>query len=91
VGELNFEQQLAGRDIILIVCTEQNLNNLGFGFIEQAYRFLRPLTAADQAAIQELTRKFEKELTWEEAAADMDLARRRTYERAVKEYDRTHP
>jgi hypothetical protein len=91
VSELNFGQQLAGRDIIMIICTEQNLNNLGFGFIDQAYRFFRPLTAADHAAIQELTHKFEKELTWEEAAADIDLAKRQAYERAVRVYDRTHP
>jgi hypothetical protein len=90
VSELNFGQQLAGRDVVMIICTEQNLSKLGFGFIDKAYRFFRPLTPADEAAIHQLTVNFEKEITWEEASADLDLAKRHAYERAVTTYERSH-
>lgn len=41
VSELNLEEQLRNRDYVLIVFTETNLDNCGFGFIDQAYDLLK--------------------------------------------------
>ncbi|NQU32814.1 MAG: hypothetical protein HQ521_06230, partial [Bacteroidetes bacterium] len=40
VGKLDLHEEINSRDIILILTTEQNLSNFGFGFIEKAYAIL---------------------------------------------------
>ncbi|RYU80070.1 alginate O-acetyltransferase AlgX-related protein [Hymenobacter persicinus] len=89
VSELNLGEQLAGRDIVMIICTEQNLGQLGFGFINQAYRLFRPLTDADKAAIDALAAKMTKEASWDEASQDGELAKH-MHEKATNIYDHTH-
>ncbi len=40
VKKLDLHDEINSRDIILVVTTEQNLNDIGFGFIEKAYAIL---------------------------------------------------
>lgn len=42
VADLNFAQQLQGRQLVLFVANQENLNKLGFGFIDQALDVLSP-------------------------------------------------
>ena len=82
-------QKLQGRDIVIIICTEQNLGQLGFGFINSAYRMYRPRTAADEEAINQLARELEKKASWEEISNDPNFARSIHY-KAEALYDETH-
>ncbi|WP_159437461.1 alginate O-acetyltransferase AlgX-related protein [Hymenobacter daecheongensis] len=89
VSELNLGEQLAGRDVVILICSEQNLGHLSFGFINQAYRLYRPLTEADKAAINQLAKELESKATWEEASKDPDFSWH-MYEKAANLYDHTH-
>nr|WP_262908679.1 hypothetical protein [Hymenobacter translucens] len=89
VRDLNLREQLAGRHMVLLICTEQNFGQLGFGFTYQAYRLFRPFTPADEAAISELAKELEKQASWEEIANDPDFARH-VREKATSLYERKH-
>ncbi|WP_081910661.1 alginate O-acetyltransferase AlgX-related protein [Hymenobacter sp. APR13] len=89
VKDLDLKQELQGRDIVIIICTEQNLGQLGFGFINSAYRMYRPRTAADEAAINQLAQELEKKASWEEISNDPNFARTVHY-KAEAIYDETH-
>jgi hypothetical protein len=89
VKDLDLKQELKGRDIVIIICTEQNLGQLGFGFINSAYRMFRPRTAADEEAINQLARELQQKASWEEVSNDPDFARTIHY-KAEALYDQTH-
>lgn len=54
VAELPLGEQLRGRDAVVLVVMEENLNNFGFGFIERAFNHFCPRTAQDDARVKEL-------------------------------------
>lgn len=89
VRDLDLRQQLAGRDVVMIICTEQNLGQLGFGFINSVYRLFRPLTATDQEAISKLAKELEQKASWEEVAQDPNFLQNIQY-KAAAIYDQTH-
>ena len=89
VRDLSLKEQLAGRDIVIIIATEQNFGQLGFGFIDQAYRLFHPMTPADYAAIDRLTKEYEKKASWEEMHND-DLFIQHMHLKAEADYDHTH-
>lgn len=64
VHELNLRDQLAGRDAVVILAMEENLNKLGFGFIDDAFNALCPLTAKDSARIQEIEKDVLRSAEW---------------------------
>jgi hypothetical protein len=39
-NELNFNEEIAGYDVIIILATESNIHKLGWGFMEQAQKYL---------------------------------------------------
>ena len=89
MSDLNLKEQLAGRDIVIIIATEQNFGQLGFGFIDRAYRLFHPMTPADYAAIDRLTKEYEKKASWEEMHND-DLFIQHMHQKAEADYDHTH-
>jgi hypothetical protein len=89
VHDLNLREQLAHRDIVLIIITEQNLSHLGYGFTDEAYNVFRPKTAADYAAIDRRAKELENNASWEEVHND-DRFAQHMHERAESEYDHTH-
>lgn len=90
VQDLDLKEQLAKRDIVLIIVTEQNLGHLGYGFTDQAYHLLHPTTAAEYAEIDRLAKKYEKEASWEEMHND-DQFQLHMHWKAEVDYDHTHP
>lgn len=86
VRDLNLREQLAGRDIVLLITTEQNFGDLGFGFIDKAYRSFCPMTAAENAIIDKRAQYLEQKTSWEEAHKD-DRLQQHLRERAWYEYE----
>lgn len=41
VNDFNLDAEISKNDLILLVCTDANLSNLGFGFIEKYYSLLK--------------------------------------------------
>ena len=64
VRDLNMAQQLAGRDVVLFICTEQNLAQFGFGFINAAFNRYCPRTARDLARIAAIERDIRNAPEW---------------------------
>lgn len=64
VRKLNLGQQLAHRDVVLFICTEQNLPQLGFGFFEAAFDYFCPRTAHDQERIAALEHDIRQNPEW---------------------------
>jgi hypothetical protein len=88
VGNLDLRQQLESRRFVIVLVTEHNLVENEFGFTEQAYRLYYPLTAADQAAIDQLARHMTAESSWEEQSKDPDGFAQRIREQARARYER---
>jgi hypothetical protein len=88
VGNLDLRQQLESRRFVVVLVTEHNLVENEFGFTEQAYRLYYPLTAADQAAIDQLARKIASQATWKEQTQAPDSFAQRTREQARARYER---
>ena len=49
-GEVNFQEQILGHDVIILMATEANLPQFGWGFIDQAWKALKRLEAAETAS-----------------------------------------
>ena len=89
VRDLNLRQQLTGRDVVLIIATEQNFGQLGFGFIDQAYRLFRPVSVDERVGIEKLYKELQKKATWEEMHNDEQI-QQHLHERAESIYDHLH-
>lgn len=89
IRDLSLKDQLVGRDIVIIIATEQNFGQLGFGFIDQAYRLFCPITATDRAAIEQAYNALIEKATWEQLHDDERL-QQHLHEQAAAEYDHTH-
>lgn len=87
-GNLDLRQQLESRRFVVVLVTEHNLAENEFGFTEQVYHLYHPLTAADQAAIDQLARKLASEATWEEQTKAPDGFAQRIREQARARYER---
>lgn len=66
LNQLDFRQQIESRQFIMLLVTEHNLPN--DHFIDRLYDLYHPLTAADQARIEELKKTLTRNATWEEAS-----------------------
>ncbi|MDO7850298.1 alginate O-acetyltransferase AlgX-related protein [Hymenobacter convexus] len=64
VHDLDLAQQLAPRDVVIFICTEQNLQQFGFGFIEDAFNRFCPRTAQDLARIAAIENDIRKNADW---------------------------
>lgn len=64
VHKLNLGEQLRGRDAIVLIATEQNMNRCGFGFIDDVYHFYHPYTAADSGRLREIEQKIRQTPDW---------------------------
>lgn len=69
VHDLNLREQYAGRDIVILLATEQNLPQLGFGFIDDAFNLYVPRTAKDSLRTQELEKQILASPDWAEQMA----------------------
>ena len=63
VHDLDLAKQLA-RDVVIILCTEQNLPQFGWGFIDDAFNRFCPRTAKDEARIAELEKGIRNTPEW---------------------------
>ncbi|WP_460552896.1 alginate O-acetyltransferase AlgX-related protein [Hymenobacter daeguensis] len=88
VGSLDLRPQLESRKFVIVLVTEHNLVENEFGFTEQVYRLYHPLTATDQAAIDQLTRKLASAATWKEQTEDPEGFAQRIRQRAQDQYER---
>jgi len=66
VHKLNLREQLQGRDAVVLVATEQNMNRYGFGFIDEAYHLFHPYTAADTVRLEQLKQDIMRIPSWAE-------------------------
>lgn len=64
VHELNLREQYMGRQLIVLLGTEQNLPQLGFGFIDDAFDIYFPRTAKDSLRTQELEKQILASPEW---------------------------
>lgn len=64
VADLDLRQQLRGRQAVVLVADEENLNKLGYDFIDQAYHLFHPLTAQDEARIARLILGIRQDADW---------------------------
>lgn len=91
VGSLNLKQQLESRKFIVLLLTEHNLVENEFGFTDQVYHLYHPLTAADQAAIDQLAQTMANKATWEEQTKDLEGFTHRNRAAAQARYERQRP
>jgi hypothetical protein len=66
LNQLDFRQQIESRQFIMLLVTEHNLPN--DHFIDRLYDLYHPITAADQARIEEFKKTLTRNATWEEAS-----------------------
>ena len=64
VAKLGLRQQLRGRQVVLLVANEENLNKLGYDFIQQAFNLFRPLTAQEEARVASLIQGMRNDPAW---------------------------
>lgn len=64
VADLDLRQQLRGRQAVLLVANEENLNKLGYGFIDQAFKLFHPFTAQEEAHIQRIIQGMRDDPKW---------------------------
>ncbi|HEX8425838.1 alginate O-acetyltransferase AlgX-related protein [Hymenobacter sp.] len=69
VHELNLREQYAGRDLVILLATEQNLTQFGFGFIDDAFDLYVPRTAKDTLRTQELEKQILASPDWADQIA----------------------
>lgn len=87
-GNLDLRQQLEARRFVVLLVTEHNLTENEFGFTDQVYRLYYPLTAADQAAIDQLDRQLAARAPWEEQTKDPAGFAQRNRQQARELFDR---
>ncbi|UOQ75556.1 hypothetical protein MUN84_12745 [Hymenobacter sp. 5516J-16] len=88
VAKLNLQQQLESRRFVILLFTEHNLKDREYGFTDQVYRLYHPLTATDQAAIDQLAQKLTREASWEEQTKDLEGFQQRIRAKAQDLYER---
>lgn len=64
VADYNLLQQLHGRQLVLLVATQENLNKLGYGFIDKAFNVLSPVSSKDEARVNELVAAIKADPAW---------------------------
>ncbi len=69
IHELNLREQYAGRDIVIILGTEQNLPQMGFGFLDDAFDLYIPRTAKDSLRTKELEQQILATPSWMDQVA----------------------
>jgi len=83
VSDLNLKEQLAGRNVVLLVAMEENLHKLGFGFIDNAFQQFCPLTAKDSVRIQEIEKDILGSEEWRQRLSEKAQARGISLEEAA--------
>ena len=73
IADLKLADQLRGRHLVLFVATEENLANLAYGFIDQAFNLYCPITAQDEAQIQRLIDNIKNTPEWQAKIAERAL------------------
>lgn len=64
VADFDLRQQLRGRQLVLLVATQENLNRLGYGFIDKAFNALYPLTPKDDARVNDIIAEMKRSPEW---------------------------
>ena len=67
-GKLDLRQQVESRQILVILMTEHNLTYGEFSLTQQLFDLYHPLTAPNQARIQQLEKEITAKQTWEEGS-----------------------
>ena len=88
VASLDLKQARESRKFVIRVLAEHNLVENEFGFTDRVYHLYHPLTASDQAAIDQLARKMAGQATWEEQTKDPKASAQRNREQARSRYER---
>jgi hypothetical protein len=83
VHDLNLREQYAGREIIVLLATEPNLPQFGFGFIDDAFNLYVPRTAKDSLRTQEIEKHILASPDWVERIAQKAAAQNRDLLQAV--------
>ncbi|MBF9224208.1 alginate O-acetyltransferase AlgX-related protein [Hymenobacter ruricola] len=68
VGQLNLQQEVESRQLVVVLMTDRNLHTGEFGFTSQLYNLYHPLTAADQARVAQLEKELASKQSWEEGS-----------------------
>ncbi|MGI4832551.1 MAG: alginate O-acetyltransferase AlgX-related protein [Janthinobacterium lividum] len=64
VKKLNLAEQLRGRQLVLLLAMEGNLDDVGFGFISEAFDAVCPLTSQDETHLQAIINDIKHNPEW---------------------------
>lgn len=92
---LDLRQQVESRRFIVVLLTEHNLPTYEFNFTNNVYRLYHPLTAADNAAIDQIAKELvqaaadkDADAAWAERAKDENAYLARMREKAEAQYEK---
>ena len=83
VHKLNLGEQLKGRDAVVLVATEQNMNRSGFGFVDDVYHFYYPYTAADTVRLEQIKHDITQSPSWHEKVMKQAEVQQVSFEEAL--------
>jgi hypothetical protein len=94
VDALDHKQQYLSRDIILVLVTEYNMNNLDMGFSDKAYTLFTPYTHTDSVRIQQVATRIkntpnQEEYWWKKSAETGLSFDQLVAKQALAQYDST--
>jgi hypothetical protein len=85
VKSLNLAAQLKGRQLVLLLAMEGNLDDPGFGFIGEAFDLYCPISAQDESGIQKIMHNIAHNPEWLASVAKGAAEHKISVEQAIRQ------